>query len=265
MKKFMLFLMCGMLLLTFVGCGEQPKTPSNIENSITDTKEDATNNEQKTKIDDETSETNNESDKISTETVDEGKKITQDNTTTNAGKNVSKAEPKTVFTEKEDTSNTNQPTVKAETTNEVPEKETEEQEDTLNVNTTHTPTDIELEVLKYLNIEREKVGLKKLTYNGSIYDCGVIRANESLVKWSHTRPNGTKYWTIFEECDKPITTCCGENLAKTFTGAEQIVNMLMNSDSHRANILYEDFVSVCITVLKDENGYYYMSQLFMGK
>ena len=165
-----------------------------------------------------------------------------------------------------------EPTVKPETTDKVSTEETKEPEKEVvtapipeekPTTTNHTPTEIELEVLRLINIEREKAGVGKLTYNGAIYDCGVIRANECLITWSHTRPNGEKYWTVFTECGKTITTCCGENLAKNFISAEQVVEFLMNSEGHRNNILYKDFTSVCITILKDDDGYFYMSQLFM--
>lgn len=266
MKKFLLFLMCGILLLTIVGCGQQPNATTKVEDSITDTKEEVV-NDTNTEIVEEESETN--TDVIENQETNETKKEDAETSKPNATDKPQTGNKNETENNADNGSSmptaTKDPTVKAETT-EPPETTPEPISQTPTpTKTNHTPTEMELEVLRLINIEREKVGAGKLTYNSGIYECGVIRAKECLVKWSHTRPNGTKYWTVFEECGKTITTCCGENLAKTFTSAEQIMTVLMNSESHKNNILYKDFTSVCITILQNDDGYYYMSQLFMGK
>lgn len=128
----------------------------------------------------------------------------------------------------------------------------------------HTPTTMELEVLAYMNEYRVQNGLSELTYNADIYECAKIRAEESLVLWSHTRPDGTDFWTVFEECGKEIIDITGENLANKFTDTKDIVERLINSEGHRENILNERFHTVCIAIIENENGKYVMAQLFMG-
>ena len=268
MKKLLLFLFCGILIFTLVGCNQNKNTSPN------DVLDEATNSKIEEVAGETTIPTNNENyDKDNVDNTEITENESTDKTTDETTDNIinEKVEEKPAKTEKPkeenkiETEKVEKPIEPTEPINKDTAKEPENTEPVVTPATDHTPTTIELEVLELMNKERAEEGLSALTYNATIYDCGVIRANECLIKWSHTRPNGTQYWTVFEECDKKITTCCGENLAKTFTSAEQIVEVLMNSEGHRKNILYKDFTSVCITILKDNEGYYYMSQLFMGK
>ncbi len=265
MKKLLLFSFCVILIVALVGCGQNKEVlPENVV--------DETTNETINEIAGETTiPTDNEdlNQDVPNNTETSENETAENTTDENKNETINETIGETTEekpTEVEKPKSENTETEKVEKPNDTKNEETTiEPETTQPITTDHIPTEIELEVLKLMNQERAKEGLSALTYNSTIYDCGVIRANECLTKWSHTRPDGTQYWTVFEECDKKITTCCGENLAKTFTSAEQIVEVLMNSEGHRKNILYKDFTSVCITILKDNEGYYYMSQLFMGK
>lgn len=262
MKKFMLFLMCMILVFIMTGCGKNNDTPIQTDETVVEIAENTNTSIEKV-AGETTVSINNESIEKTAESIGDSDIDTNEQEKrpeeTEISKNINTSEKEEIIK-----SETKQETVK---TNETVIDNAENLKSEYNAPSTpiHTPTAIELKILNLMNQERAKEGLPALTYNSTIYDCGVIRANECLIKWSHTRPNGTQYWTVFEDCNKEITTCCGENLAKTFSTAEQIVDVLMKSDGHRKNILHKDFVSVCITVLVDENGYYYMSQLFMGR
>ena len=260
MKKIILFLMCFVLLFVMIGCGNKD-APTNIPNETINLPTEEVAGETTVSTEPNQSDVELENGR---ENVLENQNSDEESETPNVKPTESTTNDKTeiIPTETEKIENKEQ-TEETNIENTVPE-ETKKAE-TPQINTDHTPSAIELEVLTLMNEKRANEGLPALTYNNTIYDCGVIRANECLTKWSHTRPNGTQYWTVFEDCNKKITTCCGENLAKIFTSAEQIVEVLMNSEGHKKNILYKDFTSVCITILKDEDGYYYMSQLFMGK
>ena len=127
-------------------------------------------------------------------------------------------------------------------------------------------TEMEQRIFDLVNEARVENGRKELTYNGEIYECSQLRAQEATVLWSHTRPNGGAFNTVFDEfgiSTKGYTV--GENLGRNFDTAERIMEALMNSEGHRNNILFEGFDSVCIAVAADENGVLHVSQLFMGK
>ena len=128
----------------------------------------------------------------------------------------------------------------------------------------HSPTTIETEVLNLINTERAKEGISPLIYYGKTYVCAEKRAKESMLLWSHTRPNGKPSYTVYEEFGFVLEVRAGENLAKNFTTAEQIVAKLMTSEGHRKNIMQPEYHRVCICITTDENGMYYMSQLFLG-
>ena len=302
MKKFLAILMCGILLMSMVACtsnndNSNPVTPNGNETTVSpETPTDPTDTTTSTNPPETTNPTddndgvegdntqNNETENGDSDNNDlppENNDNTNDNGNDNEGGNdANNKDNENGTVDNKDNENTNDSTDNNDDANNNDNnndgndnddntddtKDTEDTEDdkVVDPNAPHTPTAIEQQILDLINAEREKAGLAPLTYNADIYECAVIRANEALEVWSHTRPDGTKYWTVYEECGKKITNCCGENLAKTFKDPVQIVQMLMESEGHRKNILYEDFKSVCIVVLVDERGYYYMSQCFMG-
>ena len=95
------------------------------------------------------------------------------------------------------------------------------------------------ELLILINLERAKVGAQALTYRPEIEQASNLRAQEASQAWSHTRPNGMPYYTADERI-------WGENLAKNYGTAQDILNAWMNSESHRRNILNTKFKGACI-------------------
>lgn len=118
----------------------------------------------------------------------------------------------------------------------------------------------ELEVLRLTNIERQKAGLSFLKYNTS-FDAGAKqRSIEIITHFSHTRPDGSRFFTVFG----PDFTYrnVGENLGSGYRTPEQVVNAWMNSTSHRANILNEKFEELSVAITKGEDGKYRWVQIF---
>lgn len=128
---------------------------------------------------------------------------------------------------------------------------------------------LERDILRLVNVEREKEGLRPLKSWDDHYDCAKVRAYEinSVSRFSHTRPDGRPWNTVFDDCDLDDYYLLGENLALYFTTAEQVMygaSGWMNSPGHRANILHPDFEYVAIGVCESEEyeGYYAGVQLF---
>ncbi|KZX14949.1 CAP domain-containing protein [Methanobrevibacter filiformis] len=110
-------------------------------------------------------------------------------------------------------------------------------------------------VLFYMNEERAKLDLNPVTMDPILHNVSFIRANEIMIDFSHTRPNGLPWFTV-----SPYTY--GENLAIGQSSPAQVVKEWMDSPTHRANILEYRFKSVGIAFIKRDNGSYYWVQEF---
>lgn len=127
----------------------------------------------------------------------------------------------------------------------------------------HSNQGLEEDVIDLMNVEREKAGLKPLIANNTYYNNVLLRAQETEVHWSHTRPNGEKWYTVYDQSPLTGIKMIGENLGKNFTTAETIVNALMKSEDHRNNILNEKNTHVCVAITKMETEpLYIMAQHF---
>ena len=116
------------------------------------------------------------------------------------------------------------------------------------------------EVLRLVNIEREKAGLSHLTTNSSLTAAANKRAQETKTSFSHTRPNGSKFSTVLQEYGVSYRTA-GENIAYGQRSPQEVVTGWMNSPGHRANILNGSFNKIGIGVYQS-NGVIYWAQLF---
>ena len=111
------------------------------------------------------------------------------------------------------------------------------------------------------NGERKQRGLAKLEVDNDLLAAASIRAAEQPLQFSHTRPNGMPFHTIFSQMGVSGTKR-GENLARGKRWqTEQIFQAWMNSDGHRANILNPDFSKIGIGYV-EVNGIGYFCQLF---
>lgn len=117
----------------------------------------------------------------------------------------------------------------------------------------------EREIARLTNIEREKAGLSILSYNTSLEAGAQIRAAEIIENFSHTRPDGSRFFTAFGNLQyKNI----GENLGSGFRTPEAVVDAWMNSTSHKANILKPEYREISVAITKDADGRYRWVQIF---
>ena len=89
------------------------------------------------------------------------------------------------------------------------------------------------EVWKITNEYRQTNGLNALAYNNQLQDASDLRALESSVYFSHTRPNGIKWNSI-----DPKWKYGGENIALGHTTPEVVMTAWKNSSGHNRNLLY---------------------------
>lgn len=117
------------------------------------------------------------------------------------------------------------------------------------------------ELIKIVNAEREKTGVLPLSSSEELAKPADLRAAEINISFSHTRPGGERWVTVFDKYSLEYTRA-GENLANGFKTPEAVMKAWMNSPSHRANILNPDYASIGIGYFKDAKGKIYLSQLF---
>lgn len=124
----------------------------------------------------------------------------------------------------------------------------------------------ENEVLRLVNAERAKHGLKALTMSTALIDLAEMKSRDMAEKryFDHTSPT---YGTPFQMLQNYGVSyrSAGENIAAGQQTPESVMNSWMNSSGHRANILNGSYTEIGV-------GYYaggqygrYWTQLFIGK
>ena len=113
----------------------------------------------------------------------------------------------------------------------------------------------EAAVLSKVNQIRVANGLNALRYDAALESTSVVRASEITSKFSHTRPDGSDWYTVNENL------MYGENLAEGFKTADEVVNAWMASPAHKANILKPDFTTMSVS-MTTSNGRTYWAQEF---
>ena len=114
----------------------------------------------------------------------------------------------------------------------------------------------EAAAISLMNDRRQAAGLKCLTLLPGLSEAAMVRAREASVCWSHTRPDGSAWYTAGSG------TAYGENLAKGYYSASSVCDAWMASPSHAANILSPYFSFVCVATYTDARGCLYWSVEF---
>lgn len=117
-------------------------------------------------------------------------------------------------------------------------------------------------VLNYTNSYRDEVGVEKLDLDSDLSIAATIRSMEMAYsgKFSHTRPNGTSCFTIFNE--RGISSSnMGENIAMGQRSAESVSTSWRNSLGHYENMIDANFKKIGIGVFKFD-GSFYWTQIF---
>lgn len=122
------------------------------------------------------------------------------------------------------------------------------------------------EVLKLVNAERQKQGLKALTLNADICNIANMKAKDMATKnyFSHTSPT---YGTPFQMLQSFGVSyrSAGENIAAGQRSAQEVMNSWLNSSGHRANILNSSYTELGVGYYKGGSYGTEWVQLFIGK
>lgn len=110
------------------------------------------------------------------------------------------------------------------------------------------------ETLTYVNELRAQLGLPKLNWNESLAHASQQRSMEIAQAFSHTRPNGSAWYTVDERI-------MAENIAYGQKSARAVIDSFNNSSVHRENMMSAKWTSMYVSLyIKD--GVYYWVQHF---
>ena len=116
------------------------------------------------------------------------------------------------------------------------------------------------EVIRLTNIERQKAGENSVQENAALDKGAAVRAKEcALVKYSHTRPDGTNANTAYHESG--AGNIRGENIAVGFRTPKEFVNGVVNSPGHYVTMADSGATHIGVGCYK-KDGVIYWVQIF---
>lgn len=116
------------------------------------------------------------------------------------------------------------------------------------------------DVVKRVNSERSKRGLKTLTMDKRMIKGSMFRAAELAIAFSHTRPSGRDFNTVCYD-SKQGYIIMGENIAAGQTSSKSAMTSWMNSQGHKENILTSAYTGIGVGAVV-VNGMHYWVQNF---
>ena len=116
------------------------------------------------------------------------------------------------------------------------------------------------DVVKRVNSERSKRGLKALTMDKRMISGSMLRAAELAIAFSHTRPSGREFNTVCYD-SKQGYIMMGENIAAGQTSSKSAMTSWMNSQGHKENILTSGYTGIGVGAVV-VNGVHYWVQNF---
>jgi len=124
------------------------------------------------------------------------------------------------------------------------------------------------EVISLTNDERSKNGASALSVDSSLLNTtATIRAGEIITRFSHTRPDGRRQGTVYEDIGGSYNgryTETGENIAAGHISSTAVVTAWLNSSDNRTNILNMLYTHFSVSVGMDRSGKLYWVQMFYG-
>ena len=124
----------------------------------------------------------------------------------------------------------------------------------------------EAEVFRIVNEIRVSYGLKPYKWDANAYKAAKARCSEIEQQFSHLRPDGSNFKTIYGYSDDELWykfCSVGENLGSGQPTAQRVVDSWMASTKgHRENILNPDFenLAVAFGTYNDAYKYYWVQE-----
>lgn len=124
--------------------------------------------------------------------------------------------------------------------------------------------DYAAQVVEITNQIRAEYGLAPLKQLDALTAAAVERAWEVTFNMSHTRPDGTRCFSVLDQYGLSSPTAKGENIAMWSYTPQMVVNSWMNDKAHRDAILSAEYEYIGVGCYYIENDYYhyYWTQIF---
>ena len=122
------------------------------------------------------------------------------------------------------------------------------------------------EVLRLVNVERQKVGVAPLSLDSSLSNVATVKSQDMIDKnyFDHNSPTYGSPFDMMKQFGISYKAA-GENIAYGQQSPAEVMNSWMNSPGHRKNILSSDFTHLGVGIAKKSNGTIYWTQMFIGK
>ena len=136
--------------------------------------------------------------------------------------------------------------------------------DKLNIPDPSQYTSQEEEVLRLVNAERSKQGLKLLKMNWELSRIARLKSEDMAIKkyFDHQSPTYGSPFDMIKSFGIKYQTA-GENIAMGQKTPAAVMTGWMNSPGHRANILNANFAELGIGIAKNSSGTLYWTQMFI--
>ncbi len=110
-------------------------------------------------------------------------------------------------------------------------------------------------IVELTNQERAELGLPPVEINETLSKGAQLKAGDmfSFDYWSHQSPSGREPWEFFKEAGYDYRVA-GENLARDFMEAEDVVQAWMESPTHKENIVNPQYQDIGVAVVNGTLG-----------
>lgn len=135
-----------------------------------------------------------------------------------------------------------------------------------NVTFAASTQEMNAEAVNLLNQLRKEHGLQPLSWNpnSTLQQAAQLRAKEIAQHFSHTRPDGSSCFTVFEQYGLSYRNC-GENIAMgTHLSPQGATELWINSSGHYKNMITPEFREIGLACYVEGEDIYWV-QLFFTK
>ena len=108
-----------------------------------------------------------------------------------------------------------------------------------------------VDMFNQINSYRIANGLKAYVWSENMYNDAQIRVREATVNWSHTRPDGTPWYSV------DMAYNYGECLAKNYKDNNAALKGWQTSPSHNAILLRKDLTTAGVGICTTNSGMLY--------
>ena len=119
------------------------------------------------------------------------------------------------------------------------------------------------DMLRQINKVRNKTGASALRLDDRMCAAAMLRAQEIVEQFSHTRPNNSDCFTVFNQFGASYGYA-GENIAAGSRTVSDTMDQWINSKGHYENMINKKFAKLGVGVVQSPNSYYgtYWVQIF---